>query len=62
VPEHGVSGAGSCSEDIHGNTYVKLDEGLFYWHLYNEGGLFAVPETELHRIEYVHCAELLDRN
>ena len=62
VPEHGVNGAETCSEDIHGNTYVKLEEGLFYWHLYNKGGLFAVPETELHRIEYVHCTELLDRN
>jgi hypothetical protein len=62
VPEHGVSGAETCSEDIHGDTYVKLEEGLFYWHLYNKGGLFAIPETELHRIEYVHCTELLDRN
>jgi hypothetical protein len=26
VPEHGVSGAETCSEDIHGNTYVKLEE------------------------------------
>jgi hypothetical protein len=62
VPEHGVSGAEACSDDIHGNTYVKLEEGLFYWHLYNKEGLFAIPETELHRIEYVHCVELLDRN
>jgi hypothetical protein len=62
VPEHGVSGAETCSKEIHGNTYVKLEEGLFYWHLYNKGGLFAIPETELHRIEYVHCTELLDRN
>ena len=62
VPERGVSGTEACSKDIHGNTYVKLEEGLFYWHLYNKGGLFAVPETELHRIEYVHCTELLDRN
>jgi hypothetical protein len=62
VPEHGVSGAEACSEDFHGNTYVKLEEGLFYWHLYNNEGLFAIPETELHRIEYVHCTELLDRN
>jgi len=51
VPEHGVNGAETCSEDIHGDTYVKLEEGLF-----------AIPETELHRIEYVHCAELLNRN
>jgi hypothetical protein len=62
VPEHGVSGAETCTEDIHGDTYVKLEEGLFYWHLYNKGGLFAIPETELHRIEYVHCAALLNRN
>lgn len=62
VPEHGVSGAETCSEDIHGDTYVKLEEGLFYWHLYKKGGLFAIPETELHRIEYMHCAELLNRN
>ena len=62
VPEHGVNGADTCTEEIHGDTYVKLDEGLFYWHLYNKGGLFAVPETELHRIEYVHCADLLNRN
>ena len=51
VPEHGVNGAETYSEDIHGDTYVKLEEGLF-----------AIPETELHRIEYVHCAELLNRN
>jgi hypothetical protein len=62
VPEHGVNGAETCSDDIHGDTYVKLQEGLFYWHLYNKGGFFAIPETELHRIEYVHCAELLNRN
>jgi peptidoglycan/LPS O-acetylase OafA/YrhL len=62
VPEHGISGAEACSDDIHGNTYVKLEEGLFYWHLYNKEGLFAIPETELHRIEYVHCADLLNRN
>ena len=62
VPEHGVEGAETCPEEIHGDTYVKLEEGLFYWHLYNKGGLFAVPETELHRIEYVHCARLLNRN
>jgi peptidoglycan/LPS O-acetylase OafA/YrhL len=62
VPEHGVSRAEACSDDIHGNTYVKLEEGLFYWHLYNKEGLFAIPETKLHRIEYVHCIELLDRN
>jgi hypothetical protein len=62
VPAHGVSGAETCSKEIRGNTYVKLEEGLFYWHLYNKGGLFAIPETELHRIEYVHCTELLDRN
>ena len=62
VPEHGVGGTETCSDDIHGDTYVKLEEGLFYWHLYNKEGLFAIPETELHRIEYVHCIELLDRN
>ena len=62
VPEQGGSGAETCSEDIHGDTYVKLEEGLFYWHLYNKGGLFAIPETELHRIEYVHCSNLLNRN
>jgi hypothetical protein len=51
-----------CPDDIHGDTYVKLEEGLFYWHLYNKGGLFAIPETEQHRIEYVHCAELRNRS
>jgi hypothetical protein len=62
VPESGVEDHDACSREIHGNTYVKLEEGFFYWHLYNEEGLFAIPETELHRIEYVHCPGLLERN
>jgi hypothetical protein len=62
VPEAGVEKHEACPKHIRGDTYVKLEEGLFYWHLYNEEGLFAVPETELHRIEYVYRAGLLDRN
>ena len=50
-----------CSEAT-GKTYVKLDEGLQYWHLYNQEGLFAVPHEELHLITYKHCPEYLDRN
>jgi hypothetical protein len=50
-----------CSEAT-GKTYVKLEEGLQYWHLYNEEGLFAVPHEELHLITYKHCPEFLYRN
>lgn len=50
-----------CSEAT-GRTFVKLEEGLMYWHLYNEEGLFAVPHEELHLVEYKHCPEYLHRN
>jgi len=61
VPEGGL-GTQNCSGAIRGDTYVKLEEGLTHWLLYNEEGLFAVPEEDLGYIEYEHCAELLDRN
>ena len=61
VPERG--GIESCAdEEIRGNTYVKLEEGDTHWHLYNEEGLFAIPNEELHYIEYEHCPRLLNRN
>lgn len=61
VPEGGI-GTANCGEGIRGNTYVKLEEGLSHWHLYNEEGLFAVPHEDLHYVEYEHCSEFLDRN
>jgi hypothetical protein len=51
-----------CSESLSGKTYVKLSEGVFHWHLYNQEGLFAVPHGELERIVYKHCPEHLHRN
>ena len=61
VPERG--GIESCAdEEIRGNTYVKLEEGDTHWHLYNEEGLFAIPNEELNYIEYEHCPRLLNRN
>jgi hypothetical protein len=45
-----------------GKTFVKLAEGLQYWHLYNQDGLFAVPHEDLHLIRYKHCPEYLYRS
>lgn len=55
---------GECpgGTDRTGDAYVKLSEGVFHWHLYDQGGLYAVPEDELGRIEYKHCPEFLNRN
>lgn len=61
VPEGGL-GTQNCTGEIRGDTFVKLEEGLSHWHLYNEEGLFAIPHEELRYVEYEHCAELLDRN
>ena len=61
VPEGGM-GTGDCGRAIRGDTYVKLDESLGHWHLYNEEGLFAVPHEDLRYVEYEHCEQLLDRN
>lgn len=61
VPESGI-GTEDCGGAIRGDTYVKLDEGLSHWHLYNEEGLFAVPHEDLRYVEYQHCAELVNRN
>ena len=44
------------------DTYVKLEEDVNHWHLYDQGGLYAVPHEELHRVEYKYCPEFLDRN
>jgi hypothetical protein len=56
------SDTSECTGKLSGKTYVKLSEGVFHWHLYNQDGLFAIPHEELHRIEYKHCPELLYRN
>lgn len=61
VPEGGI-GTGNCGRAIRDDTYVKLDEGISHWYLYNEEGLFAVPQEDLGYVEYEHCDELLDRN
>jgi hypothetical protein len=61
VPEGGT-GTSDCGRGIRGDTYVKLEEGLGHWHLYNEEGLFAVPHEDLRYVEYEHCDQLLDRN
>ena len=50
-----------CSEAT-GKTFVKLAEGLQYWHLYNQDGLFAIPHEDLHLIKYKHCPEYLYRS
>lgn len=61
VPEIGI-GTDNCGRAIRGDTYVKLDEGLSHWYLYNEVGLFAIPHEDLRYVEYEHCPELLERN
>lgn len=61
VPQGGM-GTEDCGRSIRGDTYVKLEESLGHWHLYNEEGLFAVPHDDLRYVEYEHCTELLDRN
>ena len=61
VPEGGLE-TRICAEAIRGDTYVKLEEGLSHWHLYNEEGLFAIPHEDLRYVQYEHCAELLNRN
>ena len=61
VPEGGI-GTQNCGRGIRGDTYVKLDEGLSHWYLYNKAGLFAVPHEDLRYVEYEHCPEFLDRN
>jgi hypothetical protein len=61
VPEGGT-GTEDCGRAIRGDTYVKLEESLGHWHLYNEEGLFAVPHDDLRYVEYEHCEQLLDRN
>jgi len=61
VPEGGI-GTQNCIGEIRGDTYVKLEEGLSHWHLYNEEGLFAIPHEDLRYVEYEHCSDLLDRN
>ncbi len=44
------------------DTYVKLEEDVNHWHLYDQGGLYAVPHEELHRVEYKYCPEFQNRN
>ena len=61
VPEGGT-GTEDCGRAIRGDTYVKLEESLGHWHLYNQEGLFAVPHDDLRYVEYEHCEQLLDRN
>jgi hypothetical protein len=62
IDVHSKSDTSECTGKLSGKTYVKLSEGVFHWHLYNQDGLFAIPHEELHRIEYKHCPELLYRN
>ena len=57
-----VGTLGSDCSEATGKTFVKLAEGLHHWHLYNQDGLFAVPNDELGFIEYKHCPEYLYRN
>jgi hypothetical protein len=62
IDVHSKSDSSECTGKLSGKTYVKLSEGVFHWHLYNQDSLFAIPHEELHRIEYKHCPELLYRN
>ncbi len=54
----------ACPEGVspESDNYVKLAEDVNHWHLYDEGGLYAVPHDELHRIEYKYCPEFMNRN
>ena len=55
-------GATSDCSEASGRTFVKLDEGLMYWHVYNQDGLFAIPHEDLHRVAYKHCPGRLSRS
>ena len=55
-------GAPSDCSEATGKTFVKLEEGLMYWHVYNRNGLFAIPHEDLHLVKYKHCPEYMNRN